>query len=128
MARPPFTFERNALRSNGSFALRFIASPPFAGLILKRRPFYSIAPRRDNPLAAAPHTLAREGLSPAVTLAWVRAVNGIRVIFDESRASGRDDGSRHFRLVGNSGRGGSNLRWRQRLRSVVNFSTPTQLF
>src|SRR6266849_4998336 len=63
MARPPFTFERNALRSNGSFALRFIASPPFAGLILKRRPFYSIAPRRDNPLAAAPHTLARERLA-----------------------------------------------------------------
>src|SRR5437867_10920105 len=31
MARPPFTFERNTLGSNGSFALRFIAGPPFAG-------------------------------------------------------------------------------------------------
>jgi hypothetical protein len=85
---PPqmFTFARNALGSNGSFLSRFIASPPFAGLILKRRPFYSIAPRRDNPLAAASRTLARVWMR---TFAWVRAVNGIRVIFDESRASGR---------------------------------------
>src|SRR5713101_2095339 len=98
IARPPFTFERNALGSNGSFALRFISSPPFAGLILKRRPFYSVAPRRDNPLAAAPHTLARECLVQLSTFALLRAVNGIRVIFDESSASGRDDGSRHFRL------------------------------
>src|ERR1700720_3845135 len=80
MAPPPFTFERNALRSNGSFALRFIAGPPFAGLILKRRPFYSIAPRRDNLLAAAPHTLARECLARPWTFALVRAVNSIRVI------------------------------------------------
>src|SRR6266550_6189091 len=35
MARPPFTFERNTLGSNGSFALRFIAGPPFAGVHLK---------------------------------------------------------------------------------------------
>src|SRR6266853_6875660 len=98
MARPPFTFERNTLGSNGSFLSRFIAGPPFAGLILKRRPFYSIAPRRDNPLAAAPQTLARECFVRLRTFAWVRAVNGIRVIFDESTASGRDDGSRHFGL------------------------------
>src|SRR5438270_13239575 len=122
MARPPFTFERNALGSNGSFALRFIASPPFAGLILKRRPFYSVAPRRDNRLAAAPYTLARERLVRLSTFALLRAVNGIRVIFDESRSSGRDDGSRHFRLGVNSVHGGSNLRWRQRLRGVVNFT------
>jgi hypothetical protein len=31
MARPPFTFERNTLGSNGSFPFRFIASLPFAG-------------------------------------------------------------------------------------------------
>src|ERR1700688_4399172 len=29
MAPPPFTFERNTLGSNGSFALRFIAGPPY---------------------------------------------------------------------------------------------------
>src|ERR1700730_12160146 len=29
----------------------------------KRRLYYSIAPRRDNPLPAAPHTLARECLA-----------------------------------------------------------------
>src|SRR6202040_1720556 len=29
MARPPFTFARNALGSNGSFALRFIVGPPY---------------------------------------------------------------------------------------------------
>src|ERR1700683_2788194 len=28
MRRPPFTFERNTLGSNGSFTLRFIAGPP----------------------------------------------------------------------------------------------------
>src|SRR5271169_97678 len=35
MARPPFTFDRNALGSNGSFLSRFIAGPPFAGAHLK---------------------------------------------------------------------------------------------
>src|SRR5260370_41716759 len=30
MARPPFTFDRNTLGSNGSFLLRFIAGRPFA--------------------------------------------------------------------------------------------------
>src|SRR5260370_33594591 len=113
MARPPFTFERNALRSNGSFALRFIASPPFAGLILKRRPFYSTAPRRDNPLAAAPHTLARECLVRLSTFALLRVVNSIRVIFDESSAPGSEDRSRHFASGGTRGRGGSYLRTRQ---------------
>src|SRR5260221_381386 len=31
MARPPFTFDRNTLGSNGSFPLRSMAGPPFAG-------------------------------------------------------------------------------------------------
>jgi hypothetical protein len=31
MARPPFTFARNTLGSNGGFFSRFIAGPPFAG-------------------------------------------------------------------------------------------------
>src|SRR5260370_11879711 len=30
MARPPFTFDRNTLGSNGSFLLRFTAGRPFA--------------------------------------------------------------------------------------------------
>src|ERR1700730_2055330 len=29
MVRPPFTFERNTLGSNGTFPLRFIAGPPY---------------------------------------------------------------------------------------------------
>src|SRR6266853_368009 len=32
MARPPFTFDRNTLGSNGSFLLRFMAGSPFAPL------------------------------------------------------------------------------------------------
>jgi hypothetical protein len=90
MARPPFTFERNALGSNGSFALRFIASPPFAGLILKRRSFYSIAPRRDNPLAAAPHCFAW-----LRTFAWVRAVDGHKGHFRRIEGIGDESGSLH---------------------------------
>jgi hypothetical protein len=42
---------------------------------------------KNNLLSAAPHTLAREGLARLSTFARVRAVNGIRVIFDETRAS-----------------------------------------
>jgi hypothetical protein len=79
MARPPFTFARNTLGSNGSFALRFIADPPLRrGSFEERTPFYSIAPRRDNPLAAAVVDQWREAQSsrrsarPSATPSWSR--------------------------------------------------------
>src|SRR5713101_1915461 len=38
MALLPFTFDRNTLGSNGSFPLRLIAGPPFAGVSVFRGP------------------------------------------------------------------------------------------
>jgi hypothetical protein len=85
MARPPFTFDRNTLGSNGSFLSRFIASPPFAGAHLKTQ---AILQRRfKKGQSACPDTLARVLLGRAWTFALLRVVRGIRVIFDESRAS-----------------------------------------
>src|ERR1700726_4632004 len=37
MVRPPFTFERNTLGSNGSFSWRFIAGPPWGEAYLHAR-------------------------------------------------------------------------------------------
>src|ERR1700730_235411 len=37
MVRPPFTFERNTLGSNGSFSWRFIAGPPWGEAYLRAR-------------------------------------------------------------------------------------------
>src|SRR6266404_4028186 len=60
MARPPFTFERNTLGSNGSFALRFIAGPPFAGVHLKNARHITASlqePRIKNACCSAPRWL-----------------------------------------------------------------------
>jgi hypothetical protein len=43
--------------------------------------------KKGQSLSAAPHTLARERLARLWTFALLRVVDGIRVIFDESRAS-----------------------------------------
>src|SRR6266446_1188164 len=88
MARPPFTFDRNTLGSNGSFPgsfpLRFMAGPRFAGSQLKNAgDFTTMALRRDNPLCrSAPH-LSKGVLGLAVDMylvacrrwqLWVQAV------------------------------------------------------
>src|SRR5260370_33756182 len=78
MARPPFTFDRNTLGSNGSFPLRFMAVPPFAGSQLKKhRQFYSKWLQEGTiRFAAALLTLARECLAWPWTCALLRAVDG----------------------------------------------------
>src|SRR3981081_2862515 len=71
MARPPFTFDRNTLGSNGSFPLRFMA-----GLLRRvsgeeRRPYYIMAPRRDDPLCRSAAHLSKGLLGLAVDMRLV---------------------------------------------------------
>src|SRR5260370_24583472 len=69
MARPPFTFDRNTLGSNGSFPLRFMAGIPFAGSQLKNvGHFTAMAPRRDNPLCRSAAHLSKGVLGLAVDM------------------------------------------------------------
>src|SRR4029453_3819614 len=75
MARPPFSFERNTLGSNGSFALRFIAGPPF-GSFEERTPFYSIAPRMENACCSAPHLKQGSAWTRLWRCALLRGVDG----------------------------------------------------
>src|SRR5260370_6111341 len=73
MARPPFTFDRNTLGSNGSFPLRSMAGPPFEGSQLKNiGHFTAMALRRDNPLCRSAADLSKGLLGLAV----LRAVDG----------------------------------------------------
>src|SRR5712672_2679096 len=77
MARPPFTFDRNTLGSNGSFPLRSMAGPPFEGSQLKNiSHFTAIALRRDNPLCRRAAHLSRGVLGLAVDMRLLRAVDG----------------------------------------------------
>src|SRR5258708_33248679 len=77
MARPPFTFDRNTLGSNGSFPLRFIAGPPFAGSQLKNAGHFTAWLQEGTiRFVAAPLTLARECLAWPWTCALLRAVDG----------------------------------------------------
>src|SRR6266446_5715530 len=72
MARPPFTFDRNTLGSNGSFPLRFLAGPPFAGSRLKNAgDFTTMAPRSDNPLCRSAAHLSKGVLGLAVDMRLV---------------------------------------------------------
>src|SRR6266404_819221 len=72
MARPPFTFDRNTLGSNGSFPLRFMAGIPFAGSQLKNvGHFTAMAPRRDNPLCRSAAHLSKGVLGLAVDMRLV---------------------------------------------------------
>src|SRR5712672_3418888 len=72
MARPPFTFDRNTLGSNGSFPLRSMAGPPFEGSQLKNiGHFTAMAPRRDNPLCRRTAHLSRGVLGLAVDMRLV---------------------------------------------------------
>src|SRR5258707_11402830 len=76
MARPPFTFDRNTLGSNGTFPLRFMAGPPFAGSQWKNAGhFTAMALRRDNPLCRRAAHLSRGVLGLAVDM---RLVAGCR--------------------------------------------------
>src|SRR5260370_31022852 len=69
MARPPCTFDRNSLGSNGSFPLRFMAGIPFAGSQLKNvGHFTAMAPRRDNPLCRSAAHLSKGVLGLAVDM------------------------------------------------------------
>src|SRR5258708_13618959 len=72
MARPPSTFDRNTLGSNGSFPLRSMAGPPFAGSQLKNAgDFTAMAPRRDNPLCRSAAHLSKGVLGLAVDMRLV---------------------------------------------------------
>src|SRR6266849_10264009 len=72
MARPPFTFDRNTLGSNGSFPLRSMAGPPFEGSQLKNiGHFTAMALRRDNPLCRRTAHLSRGVLGLAVDMRLV---------------------------------------------------------
>src|SRR6266853_6605814 len=73
MARPPFTFDRNTLGSNGSFLLRFIAGRPFARAAHLKNAghFTAIALRRDNPLCRRAAHLSRGVLGLAVDMRLV---------------------------------------------------------
>src|SRR5260370_34931548 len=76
MARPPFTFDRNTLGSNGTFPLPFMAGPPFAGSQWKNAcHFTAMALRRDNPLCRRAAHLSRGVLGLAVDM---RLVAGCR--------------------------------------------------
>src|SRR5882762_4093410 len=69
MARPPFTFDRNTLGSNGSFPLRSMAGPPFEGSQLKNiSHFRALALRRDNPICRRAAHLSRGVLGLAVDM------------------------------------------------------------
>src|SRR6266403_5499545 len=96
MARPPFTFDRNTLGSNGSFPLRFMAGPPFEGSQLKNvGHFTAMAPRRDNPLCRRTAHLSKGVLGLAVDMhlvacrrwqLWVISVDrDVRSTADRSR-------------------------------------------
>src|SRR5258708_18933518 len=78
MARPPFTFDRNTLGSNGSFLLRFIAGRPFARAAhLKNAGHFTPWLQKGTiRFAAASLTLARECLAWPWTSALLRAVDG----------------------------------------------------
>src|ERR1700722_16082148 len=64
MARPPFTFKRNTLGSNGSFPLRSIAGPPYREEYPSRASIVRGFTRRQyqthdgSPVAALPRDLA----------------------------------------------------------------------
>src|SRR5690349_13899730 len=64
----------------------FHCRPSFAGDSFENAGHFT-ASLQEGTLAAAPHTLARECFVWLRTFALLRAVNRIRVIFDESRAS-----------------------------------------
>src|SRR5258706_8713058 len=69
MHRPPFTFDRNTLGSNGSFPLRSMAGPPFEGSQLKNiGHFTAMALRRNNPLCRRAAHLSRGVLGLAVDM------------------------------------------------------------
>src|SRR5258707_6558462 len=72
MARPPSTFDRNTLGSNGSFPLRSMAGPPFAGSQLKNAgDFTAMAPGRNNPLGRSAAHLSKGVLGLAVDMRLV---------------------------------------------------------
>ena len=76
MARPPFTFDRNTLGSNGSFLSRFIAGPPFAGAHLKTQ---AILQRRSKKRQSACRSGAELALRHAEQMLAIMvdiAVNG----------------------------------------------------
>src|SRR6266478_10147841 len=79
MARPPFTFERNTLGANGSFPLRFIAGPPFAGVHLKNARHFTASlqePRIKNACCSA--ALLTKGLTGRPTVNRPFVVCGVQ--------------------------------------------------
>src|SRR5260370_17632454 len=81
-------------------SLRSVSSkssePSFRRTHFKTQAILQHRSKKGQSACRSPAHLSKGGLSPAVTFALLRAVNGIRAIFDKSTASGRDDGSPPF--------------------------------
>src|SRR5208282_3173882 len=87
MARPPFTFDRNAWGSNGSFLSLFIARPAFALAHLKTQAILQHRSKKGQSAFRSTAHLSKGALGPAVDNRFVACCRLIRIIFDESRAS-----------------------------------------